>query len=198
MSGKIGQFGAFSKEVSLHLDINPNTLRRWASEMEKRGYKFERNDKNNRIFYDRDILALSDLKRMIDKTQSIEVATNAVVKQHTDRMRAEKVISTLQESSGQITFTKDELEEYTKNIIQQTAKETAVAIKEQLTEEITGQVVHKLQQVEEQRDRRLMQSIRTTLDEKRLQIESAATKEKESFWSRFFGFGKKNKVKDLL
>ena len=39
------EFGTFSKEVAIHLDINPSTLRRWASELEKQGYKFERNDK---------------------------------------------------------------------------------------------------------------------------------------------------------
>ena len=48
-----------------------------------------------------------------------------------------------------------------------------MAIKEQLTEEITGQVIQKMQQVEEQRDRKLMQSIRATLDEKK-EIEMAA------------------------
>lgn len=198
MSGKNGEFGTFSKEVSLHLDINPSTLRRWASELEKQGYEFERNDKNNRIFYDKDILALSDLKRLLEKTQSIEIATKTVVKQHQDRKSSEKAIAALQESGAQITLTKDELEEYTKNIIQQTAKQTAMAIKEQLTEEITGQVIQKMQQVEEQRDRKLMQSIRATLDEKKLEIEMAATIQKESFWTRLFGFGKKNKAKDTL
>lgn len=193
-----GQFGAFSKEVSLHLEINSNTLRRWALAMEKEGYEFERNDKKNRIFYDRDILALSDLKRLLEKTQSIEVAVKAVVKQHRDRMSAEKVIATLQENSGQISFTKDELEAYTKRIVQDTANATATAIREQLTEEITGQVIQKLHQAEEQRDRRLLQSIRTILDEKRIAIETAATTQKESFWSRLFGFGKKSKAKGML
>ncbi|EOQ04691.1 hypothetical protein KOY_04866 [Bacillus cereus VDM021] len=192
------EFGTFSKEVAIHLDINPSTLRRWASELEKQGYKFERNDKNNRIFYDKDILALSDLKRLLDKTQSIEIATKTVAKQHADRKSSEKAIAALQESDAQITLTKDELEEYTKNIIQQTAKQTAMAIKEQLTEEITGQVIQKMQQVEEQRDRKLMQSIRATLDEKKLEIEMAATIQKESFWTRLFGFGKKNKAKDSI
>lgn len=192
------EFGTFSKEVAIHLDINPSTLRRWASELEKQGYKFERNDKNNRIFYDKDILALSDLKRLLDKTQSIEIATKTVAKQHADRKSSEKAIAALQESDAQITLTKDELEEYTKNIIQQTAKQTAMAIKEQLTEEITGQVIQKMQQVEEQRDRKLMQSIRATLDEKKIEIEMAAAVQKESFWNRLFGFGKKSKAKDTL
>jgi DNA-binding transcriptional MerR regulator len=194
------EFGTFSKEVAIHLDINPSTLRRWASELEKQGYKFERNDKNNRIFYDKDILALSDLKRLLDKTQSIEIATKTVAKQHADRKSSEKAIAALQENDAQITLTKDELEEYTKkNIIQQTAKQTAMAIKEQLTEEITGQVIQKMQQVEEQRDRKLMQSIRATLDEKKkIEIEMAATVQKESFWTRLFGFGKKNKAKDSI
>lgn len=73
-----------------------------------------------------------------------------------------------------------------------------MAIKEQLTEEITGQVIQKMQQVEEQRDRKLMQSIRATLDEKKIEIEMAKNGTKESFWTRLFGFGKKNKAKDSI
>ena len=62
------EYGMFAKELSLNLDINTNTLRRWAIELEEQGYEFSRNDKNQRIYYERDILALSDFQKIIDKT----------------------------------------------------------------------------------------------------------------------------------
>ena len=65
IDGVIGmaEYGMFAKELALNLDINTNTLRRWAIELEEQGYEFSRNDKNQRIYYQRDILALSDFQK---------------------------------------------------------------------------------------------------------------------------------------
>ncbi|WJE74195.1 MerR family transcriptional regulator (plasmid) [Bacillus mycoides] len=177
----MSEFGTFAKEVALHLDINVNTLRRWSIELEKHGYKFERNDKNNRLYYERDILVLSDMQRMIEKTQSLEIAGKSVVASFNERKNAEKTIAIItnkDENSDKISFTKDELEEYTKRIIEETSQRTS------------EMVLQKFNDTLEQRDRQLVQGIRQTMEDKRLEI--AMTEQKESFWSKWFG---KNKAK---
>ncbi|BCC56685.1 MerR family transcriptional regulator [Bacillus cereus] len=182
----MNEFGAFAKTVAMHLDINVNTLRRWAIELEKHGYDFERNEKNQRLYYERDILVLSDMKRMIDKTQSLENAGKAVVASFNERKNTEKTMSVILEKDDKISFTKEELEAFTKRIAEETAQKTV--------EEVMG----KVNDVLEQRDRKFMEGIRQTFEEKRLEIETAATVQKESFWTRLFGFGKKDKAKDTL
>lgn len=46
-------FGYFSKDVALELKITTSSLRRWSFELEKLGYNFERNEKEQRIYYER-------------------------------------------------------------------------------------------------------------------------------------------------
>uniref|UniRef100_C5DB37 Putative DNA binding protein n=1 Tax=Geobacillus sp. (strain WCH70) TaxID=471223 RepID=C5DB37_GEOSW len=183
MNGNIGEFGALAKEVSLFLDINPNTLRRWSIELEKCGYVFQRDEKDRRIYYKRDILALTEFKKFLEKTQSLENAAKAVVESVKDRENAEKTLSVIVQNSDKITFTKEELEAYTKRIVEETAQKTA------------EQILHKFNQTLEQRDRQLVQSLQQTMEQRRLEL-AAATEEKQSFWSRLFG--KKTKALDKL
>ena len=42
-------FGYFAKDVASELEITTSTLRRWSIELEKAGYSFERNEKEQRI-----------------------------------------------------------------------------------------------------------------------------------------------------
>ncbi|GIN87588.1 hypothetical protein J6TS2_39740 [Heyndrickxia sporothermodurans] len=58
-------FGYFSKDVALELEITTSTLRRWSIELEKLGYVFDRNDKEQRIYYERDFKALRELKKLL-------------------------------------------------------------------------------------------------------------------------------------
>lgn len=176
----MAEYGLFSKEVALNLDINPNTLRRWSLELEKVGYEFTRNDKDQRIYYDRDIVVLTDFQKMIDKTQSLENTAKAVAKRAQDKENAEKMLSVIDEKSDKIAFTKDELED----LLKRTAEETAAKTAEILMQKFNDSV--------EQRDRQLMQGIRQTLEEKQHQQEqrlleiATAQDEKGSWWSRWF------------
>ncbi|OVE46062.1 DNA-binding protein, partial [Bacillus badius] len=52
------QLGYFAKETALELGITASTLRRWSIELEKAGYLFERNDKGQRIYFERDFQSL--------------------------------------------------------------------------------------------------------------------------------------------
>lgn len=71
----MNDFGYYAKTVAEDINISPNTLRRWSIELEKHGYQIERNDKNNRIYYERDYRAFRELKKLLDAGVSMESAT---------------------------------------------------------------------------------------------------------------------------
>lgn len=75
----MNEFGFFSKEVSLKLDINSSTLRQWCLLIEDASYKFERNNKDQRVFYERDINLLFEIKQKIERTRNREDAIKTVV-----------------------------------------------------------------------------------------------------------------------
>ncbi|MGG3522554.1 helix-turn-helix domain-containing protein [Bacillus pseudomycoides] len=58
-------FGVFSGQVSEMLDINTNTLRTWSLELEKFDYNFERNKRQQRIYYPHDVEVLQEMKKLM-------------------------------------------------------------------------------------------------------------------------------------
>lgn len=56
-----------TKEISLTLDIGDSTLRKWAIALEKNGYQFIRNDQNNRLFVDADLVVLQHFKQLVQE-----------------------------------------------------------------------------------------------------------------------------------
>ena len=78
MSDKIA---FYSKDVSDNLEIAASTLRKWSAMLEDAGYPFKKNDKGQRLYYEKDIVALRHLKRLTqDEGMSLENAVNEVVK----------------------------------------------------------------------------------------------------------------------
>jgi DNA-binding transcriptional MerR regulator len=168
--------GVFAKEVSLHLEVSPNTLRRWCLELEKHHYVFERNEKDQRIFYERDILALSDLQRLLGKGQSMDNATKAIVARKNDKENAEKTLSVIHQgtpnSSELITFTKEEFKQLTEHLANEVASRTAEHILAKFNDTI------------EKRDHRLMEVLK---ENQQARIEQAAASQKEKgFFKKLF------------
>ncbi|MBB4823680.1 hypothetical protein HNO89_000900 [Sporosarcina luteola] len=56
-----------------------------AIEPEEQGYEFSRNDKNQRIYYERDIVTLSDFQKIIKKIHRLEKLINKVVDETAER-----------------------------------------------------------------------------------------------------------------
>ncbi|PFM99356.1 MerR family transcriptional regulator [Bacillus cereus] len=174
------EFGTLSKEVANYLDINPNTLRRWSLELEKHGYIFERNNKDQRIYYERDIQMLSELKIILDKGQSMDNATKAIAFKHKERKNAEKTLSVIingERDNEQITLSRRNLE----SIIESTVEKAI----EQEREAMFNAFELKMNDSIEKRDRLLMQSINRTIEKKRLEI-AATQEEKKTWWSKLF------------
>lgn len=167
------EYGMFAKELSLNLNINTNTLRRWAIELEEHGYEFSRNDKNQRVYYERDILALSDFQKIIEKTQSLKNTAIAVVAKVNDKKNAEMMLGVIENSNDKIVFSKDELEELIDRVADEAAERTA----EHLS--------RKFMDVIEQRDKQIVHNLTDTMEQKRLEI-AATGEEKVGFFSHFF------------
>jgi len=185
------EFGSFSKDVATHLGINSNTLRRWSIELENHGYEFTRNEKKQRIYYERDLLALSDFQRIIGKTQNLENAGKAVVSMVNERKNAEKVLGVIakndekNETTGdKLTFTREEFDAYIQRVSDESAAKTAEAM------------MQKFSDVIEHRDMKMLKEIRYIQEEKTKELMALAESEKPSLWTRLFG--KKNTVKSPL
>ncbi|WP_419956569.1 MerR family transcriptional regulator (plasmid) [Neobacillus niacini] len=63
------EFGYFSKTVADRLGVSPDTLRSWAIKLEDKEIEFERNEKKQRIYYEKDIRAFENMKELLDLQQ---------------------------------------------------------------------------------------------------------------------------------
>ncbi|PEZ05294.1 DNA-binding protein [Bacillus sp. AFS018417] len=68
------EYGYFAQEVAKQLDINTNTLRRWSIELEKMDYIFDRNERKQRIYYEKDIDILKQMKEYLNQNWKLEEA----------------------------------------------------------------------------------------------------------------------------
>lgn len=164
----------FAKELALNLEININTLRRWAIELEKEGYIFSRNDKKQRIYYERDILVLSKFRKIIEKTQSLENTAKAVVSSINDKDNAEEMLSVIKENNGKIVLSKEDLESLLDRVAMEAVNRTA----EQLSKSFLD--------VLEQRDKNLLHNLTKTMEQERLEVFAIAEgKKSRSFFHIF-------------
>ncbi|WP_243821225.1 MerR family transcriptional regulator [Bacillus thuringiensis] len=72
------EYGYFAQEVAKQLEINANTLRRWSIELEKMDYTFERNNRNQRIYYQKDIEILRQMKIYLKQNWKLDEAAATV------------------------------------------------------------------------------------------------------------------------
>lgn len=166
------KLGLFSKQVALNLGISPNTLRRWCLELEKQNYEFERNENEQRIFYDRDIVTLSEVQKLLNQRQSMESATKAVAIKFKDKKNAEIMMSVIDEKSDIITLSKTQLQE----------------MLDQAAEQGSNLALEKFNSTIEQRDHSLIRKLNESFEQR--QLENSATV-KENFFSKVFNFKKR-------
>jgi transposase-like protein len=68
------------KEISLTLNIGDSTLRKWCIALGKSGYQFIRNDQNNRVYVDSDLVVLKHFQNLVKQhNMQLENAANLVV-----------------------------------------------------------------------------------------------------------------------
>ncbi|KFM95683.1 MerR family transcriptional regulator [Bacillus clarus] len=98
------EYGYFAQEVAKQLDINTNTLRRWSIELEKMDYIFERNERNQRIYYENDIDVLKQMKEYLNQNWKLEEA--ATRSMDIIEENEQKTDSVQEESDTEITLQK--------------------------------------------------------------------------------------------
>lgn len=165
-------FGYFAKNVALELEITTSTLRRWSIELEKVGYSFERNEKDQRIYFERDFKAFRELKKLLSSSVAFADAIKAVVSMDLDMENPSLTPSVFKQ---ELRLSKSELQE----IIDQSIKQAV----EKERELILQAVEQKMNDVVEKRDRFLTHQ----LQQRRLEIAAAQEQQNKSWWRKIFG-----------
>ncbi|MFJ7557790.1 MerR family transcriptional regulator [Bacillus thuringiensis] len=144
-------FGRFSGQVSKELDVNGNTLRVWCLELENAGYKFERNNRQQRIYYEHDITILKEMKGlMADGTRTLQEAISILLESSLSEADDNALTHSVGDSNGSETT----LFQRNNNaagvayaILEQTNEKVAELIKQQQTIALQNQeilnVIHK-------------------------------------------------------
>lgn len=145
-------FGYFAKDVAADLDITTSTLRRWSIALEENGYTIERNEKERRIFFERDFAALRELKNLIANGVPFADATKSVAATDFENKSAAQTPSVF---DTEVRLSKRDFEETINEVARRTAEETAQAMQEKLSNEIEKRdriVIQEMQQLSEQKE----------------------------------------------
>jgi DNA-binding transcriptional MerR regulator len=167
-------FGYFSKDVALHLEITTSTLRRWSIELEKTGYMFERNEKEQRIYYERDYKAFRELKKLLATSVSFTDAINAIAAMNLNNKNAQKTPNVYDEY---IRLSKRELQDLIQKAVQQAITNERDLLLEKMEQKINDTL--------EQRDLILVNTIKISLEQRQLEM-AAAKEEKVPFLKKLF------------
>ncbi|MEM5627634.1 MerR family transcriptional regulator [Bacillus wiedmannii] len=144
-------FGRFSGQVSKELDVNGNTLRVWCLELENAGYKFERNNRQQRIYYEHDITILKEMKvLMADGTRTLQEAISILLESSLSEAHDNALTHTVNNSAGSETTPlqrNNSAAGVAYAILEQTNEKVAELIKQQQTIALQNQeilnVIHK-------------------------------------------------------
>lgn len=180
MMNGVNTIGYFAKEVALKVDINTSTLRQWCLAMEKLDYTFERNDKEQRIFYESDINMFFEVKREINKTRNRDNAIKTVVSRYLYEKNSEKTSSVRGYEHDNVVISVQELE----RIIERSVNRAIENEREIMLEGFERRINNAI----EQSDLKLVNQVRKKQnDEEQKYLEIAATSEvKQSFFSKWF------------
>lgn len=177
------EYGYFAKDVAADLEVTTSTLRRWSIELEKAGYKFERNEKDQRIYYDRDFKAFRELKKLISNSVVLIDAINAVVSIDVEGLNASQTPSVYREETR---LTRQFLEEILDEKINKAIQQAFEEGRQQGQKEIK-EMMKKIEKRSEERDDNLMSVIRSIQEEKeevKQLIAASQEQEKKTFWQR--------------
>uniref|UniRef100_UPI00402A62E4 DUF3967 domain-containing protein n=1 Tax=Bacillus sp. DX2.2 TaxID=3073452 RepID=UPI00402A62E4 len=157
-----------SKDVAMMLKVQESTLRKYCIMLEEAGYPFHKNEHGHRGFLDQDVITLRrliEIKSHPDMT--LKQACNAVMIWITEKDVSE-------DDTNVITETEQHNERYNelKEMIQQQNH-----LLEKLTHKLDAQQRY-IDEKLEKRDQQLMSVIREIQEEKKILLETAATKKK--------------------
>jgi DNA-binding transcriptional MerR regulator len=180
-----------AKEVVDKINIGDSTLRKWCLALEKQNYNFIRTDQNKRLFTEKDVFVLSQMKVLVqDKNMSINNAAAVIASKYLKEVFSNETEIEQVSQSPQTLFSNETLEELKTEIEQLKSMNTMILqhLEEQKRdkEELQKYIRERL----DHHDKLLMQSIRETQEEKQARLQLATAQEEEkvkNLWSRLFG-----------
>lgn len=118
----------FSSEVAKSLGVGASTLRKYALALEDAGYRFDRGLNNSRVFYQKDIITVQRLLKLIqEQNMALETAIELAMKVEPEKKEeAKKIVHTPAEN--------DELHERIARLEQQ--QETLIEVNKELVKEL--------------------------------------------------------------
>lgn len=187
------------KEVVAKLNIGESTIRKWCPALEKHNYNFTRTDQNKRLFTEKDVIVLSQMKVLIqDKNMSINNAAAVVASQYvkevfSNETEVEQGLQPLFSNGTEVEqamFFNESLEEQKAEIEQLKAMNTTIL--ELLEEQKKGNDEMKkyISERLDKHDELLMQSLRASQEVKKVQLQIAAAQEEEKnkpWYRKIFG-----------
>jgi hypothetical protein len=182
MTSDIGESRAIlsPSDVCMLLRIKESTLRKYALLLQEAGYHFDSNEKGQRAYYERDVISLKkllEIKKSPDMT--LEQSANAVV---TWFNQSNMSLSAIPNDRYNKHYDSDMKE------LKEIVNQQNIMILE-IMKKMDQQQKYIDERMEE-RDRKLMESIRQSQEERKalLQIAAAAQEEKKKgFLARIFG-----------
>lgn len=201
-----------SKEISEKVGIQTPTVRKYGQLLESYGYVFEKNGKR-RNFTDRDIVAMRKMKESSNIERTAKELAEAQNISDTNDMKGDTSGSDMSISPSDTALIPREFQQemiksekrYNEMVgfIQGLGNEV-METKEKLSVVLDELEASKKREAEQQKviddmGQKLGKAVDLLMkmEEKELEIAMTVT-EKESFWTRWFGFGKKDKARDSL
>lgn len=168
------------KEMYTTLNIGDSTLRKWCIALEKNGYKFLRNEQDNRVYVEGDLVVLRHFYQLvkIHKTNLENAAKLIVARFGSGAFEVGTGIVPV-EDDDQVTFSKNGLKE----LIQEAVQEEREVFKELIKQDREAMLKtfeSKMNDVVEMQNRLTTKAIRDQQEETWKQI--AAEKEKKKWW----------------
>lgn len=170
-------------------DIAESTVRKYSQLLEKQGYVFNRNVSGNRIFTEQDVKVFLEFKKVPKSEKSVEevaldIATKYIAKPDTSK---EDVSDNTQ--SHQV-FERDMLVDLVEKVnVLTDMNEKQTKFNEELLKRLDQQQKYIDDRMNE-RDKRLIESLRESKEERQALLQIAAThgeEKKKGFFSRLFG-----------
>lgn len=176
-----------TKDIARLTDMAESTVRKYALLLEKNNYHFVRNASGNRIFTEMDIKIFLELKTTPKEEKPIEKIASDIASKYIAKIITSKLDKTddIQLHQG---FDPAMLAILTKKIDELTdMQQKQLEFNQVLIKKLDQQQAYIDGRLEE-RDRKLLRSLRQTQEEKNVIAEVATTQEKKKgFFARMFG-----------
>ncbi|MED3813406.1 DUF3967 domain-containing protein [Priestia megaterium] len=177
------------KEVNSLLDVSESTARKWCISLEKKGYMFIRNDRNQRLFTEHDLIALKKFQALLKETNMpMDNAADVIISRFGKGTFEDRTLSVPEDSSGErrsLERSEETIKRLMEHIqIQEEYMKRQDEFNQNLLKRLDQQEKYMLSRLEE-RDRSLTDSLREMQQTQKLI--AAAQEEKKGFLYRLFG-----------